>query len=157
MMRSSSQLGFCSIDREGSTGVTWPCGAAPKGLCSPTETPNLRKRSIINGGDKKALTNEFPPRPGRVTLARLSETRNNGGYRMLTTTGTRLETPQLLRGNPLQVKFDAPLKTLARRLVCEGFKHHFSVIRSEIMEEFENLCRLLDIESEIICSKLISA
>jgi L-fucose isomerase-like protein len=144
---------FCdliSIDGEGNTGVTWHCGAAPKGLANPAATPNLRQHSIIDGGDKKGLTNEFPLKPGRVTLARLSETRNNDGYRMLITTGTGLETTQLLRGNPLRVKFDVPLPVLAKKLVYEGFEHHFAVIHGEIVEELENLCRLLDIEPVIV-------
>jgi len=144
---------FCdliSIDGESNTGVTWHCGAAPKGLANPAATPNLRQHSIIDGGDKKGLTNEFPLKPGRVTLARLSETRNNDGYRMLITTGTGLETPQLLRGNPLRVKFDVPLPVLAKKLVYEGFEHHFAVIHGEIVDELENLCRLLDIEPVIM-------
>jgi L-fucose isomerase-like protein len=141
---------FCdliSVDGDGNTGVTWHCGAAPKGLCSPMATPMLRKHSIIDGGDKKGVTNEFPLRPGRVTMARLSENRAGDDYRMLITAGDALETPQLLRGNPLRVKFDAPLKDLAKRLVYEGFEHHFALVHGNIVEELGDLCRLLDIET----------
>ncbi|MBM3852294.1 MAG: hypothetical protein FJ399_03970 [Verrucomicrobia bacterium] len=144
---------FCdliSIDGEGDVGVTWHCGAAPKGLCCTAATPNLRKHSIIDGGDKKGLTNEFPLKPGRVTLARISETRDNDHFRMLITTGTGLETPLLLRGNPLRVKFDVPLAGLARKLVYEGFEHHFALVHGEIVEELEHVCRLLDLEPIVL-------
>ncbi len=144
---------FCdliSIDGAQNTGITWHCGAAPKGLRRPGADAKLRQHSIIDGGDKKGLTNEFPLKPGRVTLARVSETRDNDGYRMLITTGAAVETEQLLRGNPLRVQFDAPLPELARTLIYEGFEHHFAVIHGEIVEELHNICRLLDIEPVIV-------
>lgn len=144
---------FCdliSIDGELNTGITWHCGAAPKGLRRPGADSNLRQHSIIDGGDKKGLTNEFPLKPGRVTLARVSETRNNDGYRMLITTGMAVETEQLLRGNPLRIQFDIPLPTLTKTLIYDGFEHHFSVIHGEIVEELLNVCRLLDIEPVVI-------
>lgn len=144
---------FCdliSIDGEQNTGITWHCGAAPKGLRRPGAESNLRLHSIIDGGDKKGLTNEFPLKPGRVTLARVSETRDNDGYRMLITRGTGVETEQLLRGNPLRIQFDVPLPRLAKTLVYGGFEHHFSVIHGEVVEELLNICRLLDIEPVVI-------
>ncbi|RRK02266.1 hypothetical protein Ga0100230_003590 [Opitutaceae bacterium TAV3] len=137
---------FCdliSIDGEGNTGVNWHCGAAPRSLCRPGAQSTLRQYFRNDG---KGIINEFPLKPGRVTLARLSETRDNDGYRMLITTGEALETEQLLRGNPLRVRFDVPLDRVAKTLIYEGFEHHFSVIHGEIVEELLNVCRLLDIE-----------
>lgn len=144
---------FCdliSIDGEMNTGITWHCGAAPRGLRRPGAASNLCRHSIIDGGDKKGITNEFPLKPGRVTLARVSETRDNDGYRMLITGGMAVETEQLLRGNPLRIQFDAPLPKLAKTMIYEGFEHHFSVIHGEIEEELVNVCRLLDIQPVVI-------
>ena len=144
---------FCdliSIDGEQNTGVTWHCGAAPKGLRREGAQSSLRLHSIIDGGDKKGLTNEFPLKTGRVTLARVSETRDNDGYRMLITSGVAVETEQILRGNPLRIQFDVPLERIAKTLIYEGFEHHFSVIHGNVEEELLNICRLLDIQPVVL-------
>jgi L-fucose isomerase-like protein len=141
---------FCdliSIDGEGNTGVSWHCGAAPRSLCRPGAKSTLRQ---YFRNDDKGIINEFPLKPGRVTLARLGETYDNNGYRMLIATGEAVETEQLLHGNPLRVRFDAPMKRLAETLIYEGFEHHFSVIHGEIVEELSDVCRLLDIEPVLL-------
>ena len=144
---------FCdliSIDGENNTGITWHCGAAPQSLCSADTKPQLHKHSIIDGGEKKGVTVEFPLKPGRVTIARLSENQTGDGYRMLITTGTAIQTPQLLRGNPLQIKFDVDLPTLAQTLVYQGFEHHFSVVHGEIGDQLVDLCRVMNIEPIVL-------
>lgn len=140
---------FCdliSIDGQDNTGIAWHCGAAPKSLADPHAQPTLCKHSIIDGGGRKGLTNEFPLKPGRVTLARLSENRNGDGYRMLMALGTAVPTEQILRGNPLCIRFDAPMASLADLLVYQGFEHHFSVVHGDILHELMAFCRLKDIE-----------
>ncbi len=144
---------FCdliSIDGDNNTGVTWHCGAAPKSLCSTDAEPQLHKHSIIDGGEVKGITVEFPIKPGRVTMARLSENQTGDGYRMLITSGTAEKTSQLLRGNPMQIKFDVDLPTLAQTLVYQGFEHHFSVVHGEIVPQLIDLCRLLKIEPVVM-------
>ena len=99
---------FCDlIVAEGEYGVAWHCGAAPCKLCKPGFQPELRCSATVEGGGVKGVTNEFPLKPGRVTLARLGETRDGEGFRMLIATGTGLDTDLFVRGNPLKIKFDA--------------------------------------------------
>jgi L-fucose isomerase-like protein len=139
-----------SIDGEGNTGVAWHCGAAPRALCRADVQPRLARHCTIEGGDKKGVVNEFPLRAGRVTIALLSETKDNNGYRMLITSGEALETEQILRGNPLRIRFDAPLERFAETLIYQGFEHHFSIIHGEVESELLSLCRLLRIEPVVI-------
>lgn len=144
---------FCdliSIDSDENVGMTWHCGAAPASLCCSSAKPELRKHSIMDGGGKKGLTMEFPIKPGRVTMARLSENQKGDAFRMLITTGTAIPTDQVLRGNPMKIKFDADLSKIARTLVYEGFEHHFSVIHGDIVEELKDICRLRKIEAVVI-------
>ncbi len=144
---------FCdliSIDGEGDTVLAWHCGAAPAGLCRPGCTPALCKHSIIDGGDRKGLTGEFPLRPGRVTLARLSETRDNDGYRMVIVPGTALETERIIRGNPLRVKFDVARETLVRTLLEQGFEHHFAMIHGDVAGQLADFCRLAGVEPLVL-------
>ncbi|QYY34330.1 hypothetical protein [Ruficoccus sp. ZRK36] len=144
---------FCdliSIDSDENVGMTWHCGAAPASLCCSSAKPELRKHSIMDGGGKKGLTMEFPIKTGKVTMARLSENQNGDGYRMLITTGTAIPTEQVLRGNPMKIKFDADLSKISETLVYGGFEHHFSVIHGDIVEELKDLCRLRKIEPVVI-------
>lgn len=138
---------FCDmIVMEGEYGMAWHCGAAPAGLCREGCESRLCKSSIIDGGGKKGLTNEFPLKPGRVTLARLSENRDGTKFRMLIAPGTALETDQELRGNPLRIKFDAGCDKLRETVIGQGFEHHYSLIHGDIAAELGMLCKLMNID-----------
>lgn len=138
---------FCDmIVMEGEYAMAWHCGAAPAGLCRGGCESKLCKSSIIDGGGKKGLTNEFPLKPGRVTLARLGENLDGTAYRMLIAPGTAVETDQVLRGNPLNIKFDAGSDKLRETIIEQGFEHHYSLIHGDISGELKKLCKLMNIE-----------
>ena len=142
---------FCDmIVMEGETGMAWHCGAAPAGLCRRGFDPVLRRSSIIDGGDRKGLTNEFPLRSGRVTLARLSENRDGTGFRMLIAPGSAEETAAELRGNPLRIRFDAGCDALRRTVIEEGFEHHYSLVHADITEELTRLCQVMNIDPLVV-------
>ena len=110
---------FCDLinfDESENTGVVWHCGAAAPSLCRNGCTPAFRKHSIIDGGGVKGVSCEFPLKPGRVTLLRLGEDRD-GGYRLFMAAGTALETPQLLRGTPLRIRFDQPVRPMIEKII----------------------------------------
>jgi L-fucose isomerase-like protein len=137
---------FCDmIVMDGDFGVAWHCGAAPCELCKDSYPSKLCKSSIIDGGGKKGLTNEFPLKPGRVTLCRLSETRDGTGFRMLIVPGTGIDTDLYVRGNPLKIKFDAGCDALRKTVIEEGFEHHYSLIHGDICEELLTFCKLMNI------------
>ena len=130
MMRIGQELSgdkpfFCDlIICEGDYGVTWHCGAAPCGICKPGFQPELRCSATVEGGGVKGVTDEFPLKGGRVTLARLGEKRDGDGYRMLVCTGTGLDTDlfvrvrRRLRGHPQgghRERLGAPLRAHVRR------------------------------------------
>ena len=142
---------FCDmIVMEGETGVAWHCGAAPAELCRNGFEARLRQSSIIDGGDRKGLTNEFPLKPGRITLARLSENRDGTGFRMLIAPGDGIETEQELRGNPLRIRFDAGCDRLRETVIELGFEHHYSLIHGDITAELTHFCKILDIEPVVV-------
>jgi len=139
---------FCdmiSLDFDANTGVVWHCGAAPASLKDQAQDCGLCKHSIVDGGGRMGVTNEFPLKGGRVTFARLGETQDGTGFRMLFASGEGLKTPQLLKGNPLKVKFDASLKDLASTIIEEGFEHHYSLVRADVSKELSIVCKWLGI------------
>jgi len=142
---------FCDlIVCEGDYGIAWHCGAAPCKLCKENYVSRLRKSSIIDGGDVKGLTNEFPLRTGRVTLARLGEVRDGTGFRMLIATGDGIDTDLCVRGNPLKIRFDAGCDKLREVVIGQGFEHHFSLAYGDISRELQHFCKLMNIEPVVV-------
>jgi len=137
-----------SFDIKDNTAVVWHCGAAPVSLCRSFKETALRLHLRVDGGDKKGVTNEFPLKSGRVTLAKLDESRD--GYRMLIASGTALDTGQIVRGNPLRVRLDGKVETLINTVMKQGFEHHYSVVHADIKNELVAFCEWLDIETVVI-------
>ena len=146
---SGSDAFFCdliSFDHQGDAGLFWHCGAAPVSLCKPGCTPELRKHSIIDGGDKKGIAVEFPLKPGPVTVMRIGDTRDGKGYRLLSISGEGIETGQMLHGTPLKVRFKRPAAELIEKLVDSGFEHHYVLCHGDIVKELRQFAKLLDLE-----------
>lgn len=137
-----------SFDCVKNTAVFWHCGAAPSALCRKFEDSMMRQHFRVDGGDKKGLVNEFPLKPGRITLAQLDE--DGTGYRMLIAKGTALDTEQIVRGNPLEVRFDCPVDRLVGTIMKDGFKHHYSLIHADVETELRELCEWLNISPVLI-------
>lgn len=142
---------FCDLIKlDDDPGVAWHCGAAPCSLCKQGFIPYIRRSSTVGGGGVKGCVCEFPLRPGRVTLARLGETRDGDGFRLLIATGDGMDTDLFVRGNPLRVKFDAGSRALRDELLANGWEHHFSLAYGDLAEELIMLGRALEIETTVI-------
>ena len=156
MMRIGQELSgdkpfFCDlIICEGDYGVTWHCGAAPCAICKPGFKPELRCSATVEGGGVKGVTDEFPLKGGRVTLARLGEKRDGDGYRMLVCTGTGLDTDLFVRGNPLKIKFDAGCEAIRKEVIENGWEHHYALMYGDHADELAALCRNLNIEMHLV-------
>ena len=156
MMRVGQEISqekpfFCDlIICEGDYGVAWHCGAAPCSICKEGSKPELHCSATVEGGGVKGLTNEFPLKPGRVTLARLGEKRDGDGYRMLVCTADGLDTDLFVRGNPLKIRFDAGCDTVRKELIENGWEHHFVLIYGDHADELSAFCRNMDIEFHLV-------
>ena len=142
---------FCDlIKMDGDYGVAWHCGAAPCSLCKAGFKPEIRRSSTVGGGGVKGCVCEFPLKPGRVTFARLGETRDGSSFRLLIATGEGLDTDLFVRGNPLKVKFDAGCDALRNELLVNGWEHHFSMAYGDLTEELLALARAWNIETTVV-------
>ena len=142
---------FCDmIVMEGDYGVAWHCGAAPCALCKSGYQPKLCHSATVEGGGVKGVTDEFPLKSGRVTLARLGEKRDGDGFRMLITTGEGLDTDLFVRGNPLKIKFDAGCDKMREVVINQGWEHHYALCYGDIVQELLDICRILDIEPVVV-------
>lgn len=140
-----NDLIMCEPDKD--YAVLWHCGAAPCKNCKEGFVNKLSNSSTVV---KHGVVNEFPLKPGRVTLARLGEKRDGDGFRMLIATGDAIDTDLFVRGNPLKVKFDVGNKKLRDVAINQGFEHHYSMVYGDITEELLDYCRIMDIEPVVL-------
>jgi len=135
---------FISYDEKDNSGIVWHCGAASETLCKTNCMGKLCKHGSIDGGNKKGVTYEFPLKSGPVTFCSFGE--GNKGHRLLLTTGNALDTKQLIKGNPLIIKFDIDVKKLVETIIYQGFAHHYVVVHNNNYDDLIDLCKWLDIE-----------
>ena len=88
------------IDPAGDTVVFWHCGQAPLEMADPEVEP----RATIHSNRKLPLLSEFPLKPGRITLCRI--TQGNGKLRMMLSGGEMLRAPLAFSGTSGVARLD---------------------------------------------------
>ena len=109
------------VDREGDSAVVWHCGLAPLSMADPDQRP----RAGIHSNRRMPLLGEFALAPGRVTLARLSQSR--GLLRLVVAGGEMLKAPQSFSGTSGVIRFDRPAGEVLDSILEEGIEHHYSL------------------------------
>ena len=109
------------VDREGDSAVVWHCGLAPLSMADPEERP----RAGIHSNRRMPLLGEFALAPGRVTLARLSQSR--GPLRLVVAGGEMLKAPPSFSGTSGVLRFDRHAGHVLDRILEEGIEHHYGL------------------------------
>lgn len=109
------------IDTDDDTVVFWHCGQAPIDMCDP-EVP---ARATIHSNRKMPLLSEFPLKPGRFTMARLS--RGGGRLRLMIGGGEMIRRPLAYSGTAGTAKLDVSARTFLDTVIGEGLEHHSTI------------------------------
>jgi L-fucose isomerase-like protein len=109
------------VDREGDSAVVWHCGLAPLSMADPDERP----RAGIHSNRRMPLLGEFALAPGRVTLARLSQSR--GPLRLVVAGGEMLKAPPSFSGTSGVLRFDRSAGDVLDAVLEEGIEHHYGL------------------------------
>ena len=109
------------VDREENTAVVWHCGLAPVSMADPDEEP----RAGIHSNRRLPLLGEFALAPGRVTLARLSQSR--GSLRLVVAGGQMLKAPPSFSGTSGVLRFERPAGEVLDTILEQGLEHHYSL------------------------------
>ena len=128
-----------SIDTQEDLVVLWHCGLAPLSMADPA----VRPRATIHSNRQLPLLMEFPLKPGRVTVARLSEA--TGGYRLVVGGGEMLRAPMSFTGTSGVMRFDRPAAQVLDTLLSEGLEHHISLTYGEYQPALLALAKMLDL------------
>ncbi len=109
------------VDERDDTAVLWHCGLAPLSMCDPEVTPV----ATIHTNRKMPLLHEFPLKPGRVTLARLSQAKNK---KKLMIAGAEVRrAPMAFTGTSGVIRFDRHASDVCETIMEEGLEHHFAL------------------------------
>ncbi len=127
------------LDRDTNTGVLWHCGLAPFEMADPESVPH----ATIHSNRKMPLLSEFPLKPGRVTIARVSQ--SNGQHRMVIGGGDMVRAPLAFSGTAGVVRFDRSVDAVMSTVMGEGLEHHFGIVYGDVRNELHALANLLTI------------
>ncbi len=126
-----------SFDLDEDVAVVWHCGLAPLSMADPA----VRPRATIHSNRKLPLLMEFPLKPGRVTIARLSEA--TGSYRLVVGSGEMLRAPMSFTGTSGVLRFDQPAAKILDTFLGEGLEHHLSLTYGDHVPTMLTLARML--------------
>ncbi len=127
------------VDTESNTAVLWHCGLAPLSMCDPEAQPE----ATIHTNRKMPLLHQFPLKPGRVSLARLSQAKNET---KLMIAGAEVErAPMAFTGTSGVIRFDRPVGEVCETIMEEGLEHHFALAYGDHLDALEQVANRLDI------------
>lgn len=130
----TDMVGF-DVDRD--EAVLWHCGLAPLSMADPEFQP----RGTIHSNRKLPLLMEFPLKPGRVTIARLTQA--SDAYRLVVGGGEMLRAPISFSGTSGVLRFDRPSQEVLDTIMAEGLDHHISLTYGDHMDALLALARML--------------
>jgi L-fucose isomerase-like protein len=127
------------IDEGDNTSVLWHCGVAATGLADPSRRPV----GTVHPNRHRALIHQFALKPGRVTIARLSQADNQ--FSLVIGSGEMLSRPRPFDGTCGVLRWDMPIKDVASTIFGRGIEHHLGVVYGEHRDVLVELARLWQI------------
>ena len=126
-----------AFDRERNEAVLWHCGLAPLSMADP----DVRPEATIHSNREKPLLMQFPLKPGRVTIARLSEA--TGEFRLVIGAGEMLKAPAAFTGTSGVIRFDSGAAAVMDKIMREGLEHHVAIVYGDHQAMLESLANML--------------
>lgn len=128
-----------AFDAEADEAVLWHCGLAPLSMADPDVQPE----ATIHSNRRMPLLMQFPLKPGRVTIARLSEAA--GEFRLVIGGGEMQKASPAFTGTSGRIRFDSGAPAVMDVIMREGLEHHLSLTYGDHQDALESLARLLDL------------
>jgi L-fucose isomerase-like protein len=126
-------------DEHDDTSVVWHCGVAPVTLADP----DVRPVAITHPNRHRALANQFALKPGRVTVARLSQA--GGALSMVIGGGEILQRPRPFQGTCAVLRWDQPVSAVMGTVFGCGLEHHVGIVYGDHGAELESLAAAWDL------------
>ncbi len=127
------------VDAADDTAVLWHCGLAPLSMCDPEAQPE----ATIHTNRRMPLLHQFPLKPGRVTLARLSQAKNE--IKLMIAGAEVQRAPMAFTGTSGVIRFDRPVGDVCRTIMDEGLEHHYALAYGDHRETLRQVASRLQI------------
>ena len=127
------------LDAADDSGVVWHCGQAPVSMADP----EAQMRGTVHTNRKQALLYEFPLKPGRVTLFRLSQAFNSP--KVVVAGGEMLRRPLAFAGTSGVLRFDRQAGAILKDLMDTGMEHHMAIAYGDHRATLASLAAALDL------------
>jgi len=128
------------IDPESDTCVFWHCGQAPVQMADP----EAEVRATIHSNRKLPLLNEFPLKPGRITMARISK--GHDTTTLVIGGGEMVRAPLAFSGTAGVARLDSPVSEVLDNLMRAGLEHHTAIVYGDHRPTLRILASYLGIE-----------
>ncbi len=126
-----------SVDHLADALVVWHCGLAPLSMADPDAQPGV----TIHSNRKLPLLMEFPLKPGRVTVARLSAA--TGELRLVIAGGEMVRGDKPFSGTCGFLRFERPARVVLDTILSEGLEHHISLTYGDHRPALRALAQML--------------
>jgi L-fucose isomerase-like protein len=127
------------VDEDDNTAVLWHCGLAPLSMCDP----EAQAEATIHTNRKMPLLHQFPLKPGRVTLARLSQAKNE--KKLMIAGAEVLRAPMAFTGTSGVIRFDKAVAEVCTMIMGEGLEHHFALAYGDHLDSLRQIASRLDL------------
>ena len=127
------------MDPADNSGVVWHCGQAPISMADPDVAPE----ATIHTNRKMPLLYQFPLKPGRVTLFRLSQARS--AHTLIIAGGDMLKRPMAFTGTSGVVRFDRPVEAVLPDVINSGLEHHMALAYGDHVDTLMSLAAALEL------------
>ncbi len=127
------------VDETDDNAVLWHCGLAPISMCDPDAQPE----ATIHTNRRMPLLHQFPLKPGRVTLARLSQAKNQN--KLMLAGAEVLRAPMAFTGTSGVIRFDKPAAEVSATILNEGLEHHFALAYGDYRDSLRQVANRLGI------------
>lgn len=127
------------LEPDGNTAVFWHCGLAPKEMVKDGE----KASATVHSNRKKPLLNEFALKPGRVTIARLSQARHTKS--ILIGTGDMVDAPLPFSGTSGVCRLDSSVDSALDTILGGGLEHHYGIVYGDHTGAIEAFADAADI------------
>lgn len=121
------------MDADDDSGVIWHCGQAPISMKDPEEEPT----ATIHTNRKKPLLYQFPLKPGKVTMLRISQSYNQ--IKMVLGFGEMLRRPMSFTGTSGVVRFERPAGEVLETIMDSGLEHHMAIAYGDHREALRSV------------------
>jgi L-fucose isomerase-like protein len=130
-------MDMVDFDLANDSTVLWHCGKAPLAMADG------QVHGTIHSNRKMPLLLEFTLKPGRVTLARLSEA--EGTLRLVIGTGEIIAAPPAFTGTSGTIRFDRGTAHALETVMQAGLEHHVALAYGDYQDSLSALANLLEI------------